>query len=53
MRRSGCARARRRDGPVGFVAGRVAERELARRAEAAPPGRGWTAVDNAAKALHA
>jgi CHAD domain-containing protein len=42
------------DGPVGFVAGRVAERELARRAEArAAWPAAWTAVDNAAKALHA
>lgn len=42
------------DGPVGFVAGRVAERELARRAEArAGWPAAWTAVDDAAKALHA
>ncbi|MEV4055858.1 CHAD domain-containing protein [Amycolatopsis sp. NPDC049688] len=42
------------DGPVGFVAGRIAERELARRAEARATWRkSWKAVDAAAKALHA
>ena len=42
------------DGPVGFVAGRIAERELARRAEARAAWRAsWEAVDAAAKALHA
>lgn len=42
------------DGLVGFVAGRIAERELARRAEARATWRdAWAAVDNAAKALHA
>jgi len=35
------------DGPVGFVAGRVAERELARVPRPAPPGRGLDRVDNA------
>ncbi|MBE8523649.1 CHAD domain-containing protein [Amycolatopsis sp. H6(2020)] len=42
------------DGPVGFVAGRIAERELSRRAEARAAWRkSWKAVDAAAKALHA
>lgn len=42
------------DGEVGFVAGRIAERELARRAEARAAWRGsWAAVDAAAQALHA
>jgi CHAD domain-containing protein len=42
------------DGPVGFVAGRIAERELARRAEARATWRAsWAAVDDAARALHA
>ncbi|MCR6486446.1 CHAD domain-containing protein [Amycolatopsis sp. OK19-0408] len=42
------------DGPVGFVAGRIAERELARRAEARAAWQdAWTKVDKAAKALHA
>src|SRR3954468_22858603 len=42
------------DGEVGFVAGRIAERELARRAEARATWRAsWAAVDNAARALHA
>ncbi|WP_284748430.1 CHAD domain-containing protein [Amycolatopsis sp. RTGN1] len=42
------------DGEVGFVAGRIAERELARRAEARATWRAsWAAVDDAAKALHA
>ncbi|GAB3154515.1 CHAD domain-containing protein [Amycolatopsis stemonae] len=42
------------DGPVGFVAGRIAERELARRAEARAAWRdSWAAVDAAATALHA
>ncbi|HET6712008.1 CHAD domain-containing protein [Amycolatopsis sp.] len=42
------------DGPMGFVAGRIAERELARRAEARAVWRAsWAAVDAAAKALHA
>ncbi|MGV9367713.1 CHAD domain-containing protein [Amycolatopsis sp. NPDC003731] len=42
------------DGPMGFVAGRIAERELARRAEARAAWRNsWAAVDAAAKALHA
>ncbi|WP_410668813.1 CHAD domain-containing protein [Amycolatopsis sp. cmx-4-68] len=42
------------DGPVGFVAGRIAERELARRAEARAAWRtSWAAVDEAARALHA
>ena len=42
------------DGEVGFVAGRIAERELARRAEARAAWRAsWAAVDDAAKALHA
>ncbi|QKV76193.1 CHAD domain-containing protein [Amycolatopsis sp. Hca4] len=42
------------DGPMGFVAGRIAERELARRAEARAVWRSsWKAVDAAAKALHA
>jgi CHAD domain-containing protein len=42
------------DGPMGFVAGRIAERELSRRAEARAVWRkSWTAVDSAAKALHA
>ena len=41
------------DGPVGFVAGRIAERELARRAEARAAWRkAWEAVDAAARALH-
>jgi hypothetical protein len=39
---------------MGFVAGRIAERELARRAEARAVWRkSWKAVDSAAKALHA
>ncbi|MGW4064494.1 CHAD domain-containing protein [Amycolatopsis sp. NPDC004747] len=42
------------DGPMGFVAGRIAERELGRRAEARAVWReSWEAVDAAAKALHA
>jgi len=42
------------DGEVGFVAGRIAERELARRAEARATWRAsWAAVDAAAEALHA
>ncbi len=42
------------DAEVGFVAGRIAERELGRRAEARSAWRGsWEAVDAAAKALHA
>lgn len=42
------------DGPMGFVAGRIAERELGRRAEARAAWRkSWKAVDAAAKALHA
>ncbi|MET8854517.1 CHAD domain-containing protein [Amycolatopsis sp. NPDC004625] len=42
------------DGPMGFVAGRIAERELGRRAEArAVWRRSWAAVDEAARALHA
>jgi CHAD domain-containing protein len=42
------------DGEVGFVAGRIAERELARRAEARATWRdSWAAVDAAAQALHA
>jgi CHAD domain-containing protein len=42
------------DGEVGFVAGRIAERELARRAEARATWRAsWAAVDAAAQALHA
>ncbi|MEU0789764.1 CHAD domain-containing protein [Amycolatopsis sp. NPDC005961] len=42
------------DGEVGFVAGRIAERELGRRAEARAAWRAsWAAVDDAAKALHA
>jgi CHAD domain-containing protein len=42
------------DGEVGFVAGRIAERELARRAEARAAWRdSWAAVDAAALALHA
>ncbi|MEU8637865.1 CHAD domain-containing protein [Amycolatopsis sp. NPDC048633] len=42
------------DGEVGFVAGRIAERELARRAEARATWRtSWAAVDDAAQALHA
>ncbi|MDS0135107.1 MULTISPECIES: CHAD domain-containing protein [unclassified Amycolatopsis] len=42
------------DGPMGFVAGRIAERELARRADARAAWRNsWAAVDAAAKALHA
>jgi CHAD domain-containing protein len=42
------------DGPVGFVAGRIAERELARRTEARAAWRdSWAAVDAAARALHA
>lgn len=42
------------DGEVGFVAGRIAERELARRAEARAVWRAsWAAVDDAAQALHA
>ncbi|WP_410639316.1 CHAD domain-containing protein [Amycolatopsis sp. lyj-346] len=42
------------DGPMGFVAGRIAERELTRRAEARATWRAsWAAVDAAAKALHA
>ncbi|MEU4521066.1 CHAD domain-containing protein [Amycolatopsis sp. NPDC024027] len=42
------------DGPMGFVAGRIAERELSRRAEARATWRAsWAAVDSAAKALHA
>ncbi|EOD67307.1 CHAD domain-containing protein [Amycolatopsis vancoresmycina] len=42
------------DGPVGFVAGRIAERELARRAEArAAWHASWETVDAAANALHA
>ncbi len=42
------------DGPMGFVAGRIAERELSRRAEARATWRAsWAAVDAAAKALHA
>ncbi|WP_410607767.1 CHAD domain-containing protein [Amycolatopsis sp. lyj-109] len=42
------------DGPMGFVAGRIAERELARRAEARATWRAsWAAVDAAAQALHA
>jgi CHAD domain-containing protein len=42
------------DGEVGFVAGRIAERELARRAEARATWRAsWAAVDAAARALHA
>ncbi|MGW3966052.1 CHAD domain-containing protein [Amycolatopsis sp. NPDC005003] len=42
------------DGPLGFVAGRIAERELGRRAEARAVWReSWAAVDAAAKALHA
>ncbi|ADJ42848.1 CHAD domain-containing protein [Amycolatopsis mediterranei S699] len=42
------------DGPMGFVAGRIAERELSRRAEARAVWRkSWKAVDSAAKALHA
>ncbi|MFF1611098.1 CHAD domain-containing protein [Amycolatopsis sp. NPDC058278] len=42
------------DGPMGFVAGRIAERELGRRAEArAAWRRSWKAVDAAARALHA
>ncbi|MEV6874170.1 CHAD domain-containing protein [Amycolatopsis sp. NPDC051128] len=41
-------------GPVGFVAGRIAERELARRTEARAAWRdSWAAVDAAAQALHA
>ncbi len=41
------------DGPMGFVAGRIAERELGRRAEARAAWRAsWAAVDAAAKALH-
>ncbi|MEV5719600.1 CHAD domain-containing protein [Amycolatopsis mediterranei] len=42
------------DGPMGFVAGRIAERELSRRAEARAAWRkSWKAVDAAAEALHA
>ncbi|WP_318305827.1 CHAD domain-containing protein [Amycolatopsis solani] len=42
------------DAEVGFVAGRIAERELARRAEARATWRAsWVAVDRAARALHA
>ncbi|WP_103344203.1 CHAD domain-containing protein [Amycolatopsis sp. CA-126428] len=42
------------DGPMGFVAGRIAERELSRRAEVRATWRkSWKAVDSAAKALHA
>jgi CHAD domain-containing protein len=42
------------DGEVGFVAGRIAERELSRRAEARATWRAhWAAVDDAAQALHA
>ncbi|RSM42296.1 CHAD domain-containing protein [Amycolatopsis balhimycina DSM 5908] len=42
------------NGPVGFVAGRIAEHELGRRAEARAIWRdSWEAVDAAAKALHA
>ncbi|MDT7803079.1 MAG: hypothetical protein QOI78_6512, partial [Actinomycetota bacterium] len=42
------------DSAIGFVAGRIAERELARRAEARATWRAsWEAVDAAAKALHA
>ncbi len=42
------------DGEVGFVAGRIAERELGRRAEARATWRAsWAAVDDAARALHA
>jgi CHAD domain-containing protein len=42
------------DGPMGFVAGRIAERELARRTEARATWRAsWAAVDAAAQALHA
>jgi len=41
------------DGPMGFVAGRIAERELARRAEARAVWRAvWADVDHAAKAVH-
>ncbi|WP_329051930.1 CHAD domain-containing protein [Amycolatopsis sp. NBC_01488] len=41
------------DGEVGFVAGRIAERELARRAEARAAWHdSWTVVDDAARALH-
>jgi CHAD domain-containing protein len=41
------------DGEVGFVAGRIAERELSRRAEARATWRAhWAAVDDAAQALH-
>lgn len=42
------------DGELGFVAGRIAERELGRRAEARATWRAaWAKVDKAAKALHA
>ncbi len=42
------------DGELGFVAGRIAERELARRAEARAAWQdAWAKVDAAAKALHA
>jgi CHAD domain-containing protein len=42
------------DSAIGFVAGRIAERELARRTEARAAWRAsWTAVDTAAQALHA
>jgi CHAD domain-containing protein len=42
------------DSAIGFVAGRIAERELARRAEARATWlASWEAVDAAAKALHA
>ncbi|WP_290051691.1 CHAD domain-containing protein [Amycolatopsis solani] len=42
------------DAEVGFVAGRIAERELARRAEARATWRAsWVAVDRAARALPA
>ncbi|MEU4253616.1 CHAD domain-containing protein [Amycolatopsis sp. NPDC026612] len=42
------------DAEVGFVAGRIAERELGRRAEARATWRdSWAAVDAAAQALHA
>jgi CHAD domain-containing protein len=42
------------DGPMAFVAGRIAERELSRRAEVRAVWRkSWKAVDSAAKALHA
>jgi hypothetical protein len=40
------------DGPVGFVAGRIAERELLRRAKARADWPGiWSEIDQAATAV--